>query len=94
MATPLFDTAVLVLNTKAADALRAGAVACALYGVCAVTADPARGQVIVRYDPEKVGSASIRDSVRVPPDVAVLGPFWIHVLPKLARALPAVASML
>lgn len=93
MATQVIASAVLVLNTKGTDAMRAGAVAGALSGVSAVTADPERGQVVVRYNPDQVASASIRESVRARQPDAGLGSFWIFALPKLMRALPAVASL-
>lgn len=93
MATSLIASAVLVLNTRGTDAVRAGAVASALTGVSAVTADPERGQILVRFNPDQVASASIRESVRARQPDTGLGSFWIYALPKLVRALPAVASM-
>ena len=96
MLTPVLQTprsAVLVLGL--ADPTQAGPAALALPGVAAVTADPERGQLLVRYDPREVRADRIRRAVR--PELAfddsnarALLTAW----PTLAKALPVAASLL
>jgi hypothetical protein len=75
------------------EATRIGIVARNILGVWAVTADPARGQVIVRYDPEQVDAERIRSAAR-PLDDADDSGFWLSAWPRLANALPTAASLL
>jgi hypothetical protein len=85
--------AVLVLGV--ADPTERGHAALALHGVAAVTADPGRRQLVVRYDPQEVGVDRIRRAVRPeldfdPSAVRLLLTAW----PTLAKALPVAASLL
>jgi hypothetical protein len=93
MLTQTTRSAVLVLGSN--DPAHAGTAALALQGVAGVTADPCRGQLMVRYDPSEVEAQHIRRAVR--PDlefdatgVCMLLSAW----PTLARALPVAASLL
>jgi hypothetical protein len=67
----------------------------ALPGVSSVTADPLRGQLMVRYDPTEVEARHIRRAVRPELDFnATHVCLWLSAWPTLARALPAAASLL
>jgi copper chaperone CopZ len=86
-------SAVLVLGS--ADPANTGRAALTLPGVSSVTADPNRGQLVIRYDPNKVEAQHIRRAVRPELEfdarhVCVLLRAW----PKLAKAFPAAASLL
>jgi hypothetical protein len=89
-------SAVLVLGS--ADPAHAGSAALALRGVAAVTADPERCQLLVRYDPSEVEAALIRRVVR--PDLPVLlddataSRLLLTAWPLLAKTLPVAASLL
>jgi copper chaperone CopZ len=76
-----------------AEATRIGVVALNVPGVAGVTADPARGQVVVRYDPEQVAADVIRSAARQLDDTEDSG-FWLNAWPRLANALPTAASLL
>jgi hypothetical protein len=87
-------SAVLVLSTAAgSDPISAGFDLCELAGIGSVTAYPERGQLIVRYDPERVSADDIRAVVL--PDVTpyTLGP-WLSAWPRVADALPIAAGLL
>lgn len=86
--------AVLVLSTPNADATRIGVAALRVSGVSGVTADPARGQVVVRYDPERVAAEHIRAAALPNGDDAEASGFWLNAWPRLANALPTAASLL
>jgi hypothetical protein len=93
MLTQTTRSAVLVLGSN--DPAHAGTAALALPGVAGVTADPGRGQLMVRYDPDEVEAQHIRRAVRPDLDfdatnVCMLLSAW----PTLARALPAAAALL
>jgi len=90
---PTRKSAVLVLGS--ADPAHAGFAALALRGVAAVTADPERSQLLVRYDPREVEASDIRRVVRpelLDDDTAsrLLLTAW----PLLAKTLPVAASLL
>jgi len=85
--------AVLVLGL--ADPTERGHAALALHGVAAVTADPGRGQLLVRYDPREVGADCIRRAVR--PELefeASATRLLLTAWPTLAKAIPVAASLL
>lgn len=85
--------AVLVLGSS--DPANAGSAALALPGVSSVTADPNRGQLLVRYDPTAVEARHILRAVR--PELAFDARnvcFLLSAWPKLAKAFPAAASLL
>lgn len=86
-------SAVLVLGSS--DPANAGSAALALPGVSSVTADPNRGQLMVRYDPSEVEAQHIRRAVRPElefdaTNVCLLLSAW----PKLAKAFPVAAALL
>ena len=86
-------SAVLVLGST--DPAEAGTAALALPGVAAVTADPRRGQLLVRYDPTEIEAQRIRRAVRPDLEFDATGVcFALNAWPKLARALPVAASLL
>ena len=90
---PTRTSAVLVLGS--ADPAHAGSAALALPGVAAVTADPERCQLLVRYDPREVEAAHIRRAVR--PEIlddATASRLLLSAWPLLAKTLPAAASLL
>jgi copper chaperone CopZ len=87
-------SAVLVLSTPTGEATRVGVAARGAEGVTAVTADPERGQVIVRYDPARVTAEQIRSAARDDGDSAADAGFWLSAWPRLANALPTAASLL
>lgn len=90
---PTRTSAVLVLGS--ADPAQAGSAALALPGVAAVTADPERHQLLVRYDPREVEAAHIRRVVRPElMDDAVVRRSLLAAWPTLAKTLPAAASLL
>src|SRR4051812_45280197 len=91
---PTRTSAVLVLGS--ADPAHAGSAALALPGVAAVTADPERCQLLVRYDPREVEASDIRRVVRPEPldDDGTASRVLLAAWPLLAKTLPAAASLL
>jgi hypothetical protein len=90
---PTRKSAVLVLGS--ADPAHAGYAALALPGVAAVTADPERCQLLVRYDPGEVEPSHIRRAVRPELiDDAAASRLLLTAWPLLAKTLPAAASLL
>jgi len=86
-------SAVLVLGSS--NPAHAGSAALALPGVSAVTADPHRGQLMVRYDPSEVEAHHIRRAIR--PELEFDASHVCKLLsawPTLAKALPVAASLL
>ncbi|HKU40639.1 MAG TPA: hypothetical protein VJR89_20905 [Polyangiales bacterium] len=59
-----------------------------------MTADPARRQLLVRYDPREVEPADIRKVVRPESLDAAASRMLLAAWPTLAKALPAAASLL
>jgi hypothetical protein len=90
---PTRKSAVLVLGS--ADPAHAGSAALALPGVAAVTADPERCQLLVRYDPSAVEASHIRRAVRPELiDDATAARMLLTAWPLLAKTLPVAASLL
>jgi hypothetical protein len=86
-------SAVLVLGSI--DPAHAGSAALALPGVAAVTADPERCQLLVRYDPLEVEASRIRRAVRPEHlDDATAARLLLTAWPLLAKTLPVAASLL
>jgi hypothetical protein len=93
MQTQRTRSAVLVLGST--DPAHAGTAALAFPGVTCVTADPQRGQLMVRYDPTEVEAQSIRRAIR--PELefdATSVCMLLNAWPTLARAFPVAASLL
>jgi hypothetical protein len=91
MQTQINKRAVLVFGSH--DALNVGSLASALEGVEGVTADPGRGQVRVRYDPDTVQAQHIRRALAPVHDDAELPVRLLAAWPKLAQVLPIVAAV-
>lgn len=93
MQTQPTRSAVLVLGSS--DPAHAGTAALALRGVAGVTADPRRGQLMVRYDPSEVEAQSIRRAIRPALEFDATGvAMFLNAWPTLARAIPVAASLL
>jgi hypothetical protein len=90
---PTRKSAVLVLGST--DPAHAGSAALALPGVAAVTADPERCQLLVRYDPREVEASRIRRAVRAEHlDDDTASRLLLAAWPLLAKTLPVAASLL
>jgi len=87
-------SAVLVLSTAGGEVGRVAVTARALAGVIAVIVDPARGQVVVRYDEQRVSREQIHSAVRPAACERDDGGFWLNAWPRLASALPTAAALL
>jgi hypothetical protein len=93
MLTQNTRSAVLVLGSS--DPAHAGAAALALPGVAGVTADPRRGQLMVRYDPTAVQAERIRRAVRPELEFDATGVcMLLSAWPTLARAFPVAVALL
>lgn len=78
----------LVMNTApGAETRHARRLMDGLPGVLSVTADPIRGQLVVRFDPTRTGSAEIRAHVTRLPTAS--SSFVHRVWPKLVRLFAA-----
>lgn len=87
-------SAVLVLSAPSDEVTRIGVAARRVLGVTAVVAYPERGQVIIRYDPERVAVEQIRSATRREADGSTDAHFWLSAWPRLASALPTAAGLL
>ena len=84
---------VLVLSTGTLETTGAGRAIRCLPGVSAVTADPERGQVLVRYQGGLAAACRIIETLH-PVQSQTQTVTWLIKLPKLARALSAATSLL
>ena len=90
---PANDVDVLVLNTGTRETRCAGRALRWLPGVNGVTADPERGQVLVRYNGGAAAACRILETLH-PVQSQTQTVAWLIKLPKLARAISAATSFL